>query len=64
MKFTADLHIHSRFSRACSSQLKPEVLYRWCQIKGVNVLATGDFTHPEWFKEIRENLVEAGQGFF
>ncbi|MBI4656661.1 MAG: DNA helicase UvrD, partial [Elusimicrobia bacterium] len=64
MKFIADLHIHSRFSRACSSQLNPESLYKWCQLKGINVLATGDFTHPEWFKEIRKNLVEAEQGFF
>lgn len=63
MKFIADLHIHSRFSRACSTQLNPQSLYKWCQLKGINVIATGDFTHPEWFKELKENLVEAEVGF-
>ena len=64
MRFIADLHIHSRFSRACSKQLTPEVLHLWSQLKGVDVLATGDFTHPAWFAELRETLVEAEPGLF
>jgi uncharacterized protein (TIGR00375 family) len=62
MKIVADLHIHSYLSRACSPQLKPENLYEWCQLKGVTVLATGDFTHPRWLAELREKLVEAEPG--
>jgi uncharacterized protein (TIGR00375 family) len=52
-----DLHIHSRFSRACSKAITFENLVKWAKIKGINVLGTGDFTHPIWFKEI-ENLKE------
>ncbi len=64
MRIVADLHIHSYLSRACSPQLKPENLYQWCQLKGINALATGDFTHPKWFSELREKLVEAESGLF
>ncbi|MFH1725308.1 MAG: endonuclease Q family protein [Elusimicrobiota bacterium] len=64
MKFVADLHIHSYLSRACSKSLRPEPLHRWCQLKGVTVLATGDFTHPAWLGELREKLVEAEEGLF
>ena len=45
----ADLHIHSRFSRACSKQLNILNLVKWARIKGVNLLGTGDFTHEGWF---------------
>lgn len=64
MRMVADLHIHSRFSRATSKNLTLEELYRWSQLKGVTVLATGDFTHPGWFKEIQERLQPAEEGFF
>ena len=53
-----DLHIHSRFSRACSNAITFENLVKWARIKGLHLLGTGDFTHPIWFKEIKENLVE------
>jgi uncharacterized protein (TIGR00375 family) len=64
MKIIADLHVHSRFSRACSKDLTLENNASWCEKKGVNVLGTGDFTHPLWFKEIEEKLVEAEPGLY
>ncbi len=64
MKIIADLHVHSRFSRACSQDLTLENNALWCEKKGVNVLGTGDFTHPLWFKEIEEKLVEAESGLY
>lgn len=64
MRIVADLHIHSYLSRACSPQLRPQTLYEWCQLKGLTTLATGDFTHPAWFAELREKLVETDPGLF
>lgn len=55
-----DLHIHSRFSRACSKQLNISNLVKWARIKGVGLLGTGDFTHEEWLKEIKELHEENG----
>ena len=54
----ADLHIHSRFSRACSKALNVENLVKWAKIKGIGLLGTGDFTHPVWLKELKEKLKE------
>ncbi len=54
----ADLHIHSRFSRACSKNIDFENLVKWAKIKGLDLLGTGDFTHPTWFNEIKEKLIE------
>ena len=54
--FRADLHIHSRFSRATSPRLTVRNLAAWAGAKGVDVLATGDFTHPAWRQELREAL--------
>ncbi|NQU99045.1 DNA helicase UvrD [Candidatus Woesearchaeota archaeon] len=62
MKYIADLHIHSRYSRACSSQIDVKVLEKWAKIKGVHMLGTGDFTHPDWNKELKDYLVEDGSG--
>ncbi|MDR0239585.1 MAG: UvrD-helicase domain-containing protein [Deltaproteobacteria bacterium] len=56
MVFIADLHIHSRFSRATSKQLTAPLLAAWAAVKGVAVLGTGDFTHPAWRAELREAL--------
>ncbi len=56
-QFKADLHIHSRFSRATSKKLNLPLLAAWARVKGIDVLATGDITHPVWRDEIRENLV-------
>ena len=55
----ADLHIHSKFSRACSKDLDFDNLVKWAKIKGINLLGTGDFTHPVWFEEIKK-LMEEG----
>ncbi|MEN2985355.1 MAG: endonuclease Q family protein [Thermodesulfovibrionaceae bacterium] len=60
--FYADLHIHSKFSRATSKDMNLETVEQWAQIKGIKVIGTGDFTHPEWLKEIQEKLVEEGNG--
>ena len=46
MRFIADLHIHSKYSRATSKDLEPDSLWRWAQLKGIAVIGTGDFTHP------------------
>ncbi|MBW2092929.1 MAG: AAA family ATPase, partial [Deltaproteobacteria bacterium] len=64
MKFIADLHIHSRFSRATSRSLDLRTLDFWAARKGLAVIGTGDATHPEWFAEIQDQLVEAEQGFY
>jgi len=64
MKYIADLHIHSPFSRATSKTSNLIGLAAWARIKGIQVLGTGDFTHPGWFSQIREKLVAAEPGFF
>jgi PHP family Zn ribbon phosphoesterase len=60
----SDFHIHSRFSRACSTNITIENLVKWAKIKGLNLLGTGDFTHPLWLKEIKEKLVDNGKGLY
>ena len=64
MKIIADLHVHSKYSRATSPRTDLENLTKWAQIKGVTVLGTGDFTHPQWFQEIKEKLEPAESGLF
>ncbi len=64
MSFYADLHIHSKYSRATSRNSDLEHLALWARRKGLGVIATGDFTHPAWFDEIREKLVPAEPGLF
>lgn len=56
MQQIADFHIHSKYSRACSSQLTLENIEKVCRIKGVDIIATGDFTYPEWFLSIKNEL--------
>jgi DNA helicase-2/ATP-dependent DNA helicase PcrA len=62
--FHADLHIHSRFSRACSKDCDIEHLAWWALRKGISVVGTGDFTHPAWAPELRETLIPAEPGLF
>ncbi len=62
MKFYADLHIHSGYARACSKRLTIPNIYKWAQIKGINLIATSDFTHPAWIKDIKKYLTEEGNG--
>ena len=64
MPFVADLHIHSHYSRSTSKLMNIEALHRWAQLKGIAVLGTGDFTHPQWFAELREKLEPAEPGLF
>lgn len=64
MRYIADLHVHSHYSRATSKDLNLESLYQWAKIKGINVVGTGDFTHPGWFAELKEKLEPDGHGFF
>jgi len=64
MKFIADFHLHSKYSRATSSHMDLENLDKWAKIKGIKVLGTGDFTHPEWFKNLKEKLEPAEAGLF
>ncbi|NJP30519.1 UvrD-helicase domain-containing protein [Micromonospora thermarum] len=60
--FVADLHIHSKYSRACSRDLTLPNLGWWARRKGVAVLGTGDFTHPAWYDHLRETLHPAEPG--
>ena len=64
MFFYADLHIHSKYSRATSKDCNLEQLAVWAQKKGLSVISTGDFTHPAWFNEIKEKLVEDCNGAY
>jgi len=64
MEFYADLHIHSRFSRATSKDLTLKNLWEWAQLKGIGVIATGDFVHPGWMAEIKQQLEPAEEGFY
>lgn len=59
-----DLHIHSHYSRATGKSADLKGLYYWGKLKGINIIGTGDFTHPEWFAEIREQLEPAEGGLF
>ena len=56
MKYIADLHIHSKYSRATAKNLDLENLYISAQLKGITVLGTGDSTHPAWFSELKEKV--------
>ncbi len=64
MQYIADLHIHSKYSRACSKSLELEIIEQWCEKKGVDIIATADFTHPLWFKNLKSKLVESEPGLY
>lgn len=64
MKIIADLHIHSRYARACSALLTPQNIALWSDKKGINVVGTGDFLHPKWREELKTELVESEAGFY
>src|SRR3989344_6428599 len=59
-----DLHIHSKYSRACSPDLELPKIAAGCAARGIDMVATGHFTHPAWFKHLQENLVEVNQGIY
>ena len=62
--YIADLHIHSRFSRATSKDCDAPHLDWWARRKGIGLVGTGDFTHPAWRKELHEQLIPAGEGVY
>lgn len=64
MAYVADLHIHSRFSRACSPSLNIPNLSKWAKFKGIDLLGTGDFLHPLWFVELKKDLKDLGNGLY
>ncbi|RKJ54886.1 hypothetical protein D7Y09_10475 [bacterium 1XD42-1] len=62
--FIADLHIHSKYSRATSRDCVPEYLELWARRKGIDLIGTGDFTHPAWREELSQKLVPAEDGLY
>lgn len=64
MRIIADLHIHSPYARAVSKDMTLENLDTWAKIKGITVMGTGDFTHPQWMKEIKSRLEPAEPGLY
>lgn len=62
--YIADLHIHSRYSRATSKDCTPEYLDLWARRKGIGIVGSGDFTHPAWRQELCEKLEPAGNGLY
>jgi uncharacterized protein (TIGR00375 family) len=64
VSWVADLHIHSHFSMATSKECTPGNLHRWAGLKGVSLVGSGDFTHPGWRTELRDNLIPAEAGFY
>ena len=64
MPYIVDLHIHSKYSRATSKDMNIENLSKWAKIKGIGLLGTSDFTHPEWLKELKEKLTEKEYGIY
>ena len=64
MRFIADFHIHSKYSRATSPQMDLHNLAKFAAIKGIRVLTPGDFTHPDWFNALKNDLQEAENGLY
>jgi DNA helicase-2/ATP-dependent DNA helicase PcrA len=64
MKFITDLHLHSKYSRATSPRMDLENLDKWARLKGIKVLGTGDFTHPQWFQNLKTKLEPEAPGLF
>lgn len=64
MKYFADLHSHSRYARACSPELTIPNLALWAKYKGLQIVGTGDFTHPLWLSDLKMDLVEVGPGIY
>ena len=64
MSYSADLHLHSSFARGTSKELRFETMARWAKIKGIDLLASADFTHPVWFQKTKQTLRETGDGLY
>lgn len=63
-QYILDLHIHSKYSRACSKALNLPTIAKTCEIRGIDICVTGDFTHPAWFAHIKEVLREEAAGIY
>lgn len=63
MRKICDFHIHSKYSMAVSKFMEIPNIAKWADIKGINLIGTGDFTHPRWFEQIKNELTEDGSGF-
>src|SRR3990167_2141076 len=63
-EYIVDLHIHSKFSRACSKDLILPKIAETASLKGIHLVGTGDFTHPEWFQMMRQELQQNDRGFY
>lgn len=64
MRIIADLQIHSKYSRACSQELVPSNIGKWAEKKGIQVIGSGDFTHPKWLAQLKEELEEVKPGLY
>jgi len=64
MQLIADLHFHSKYSRAVSPQMVLPEIARWARIKGIDLMTTTDFTHPLWFRQLKAGLEEVGEGVY
>ncbi|NQT94830.1 MAG: DNA helicase UvrD [Candidatus Omnitrophica bacterium] len=64
MKFIADLHIHSKYSRATSKDMDVDHIAEWAKLKGIGLVATGDFTHPIWLSELKSKLKQDSKGLY
>jgi len=64
MRFIADLHIHSKYSRATSKDMDVEHIAEWAKLKGIDLLGTGDFTHPLWLEELKDKLTQTTDGLY
>lgn len=64
MRYAADLHLHSPFARATSRQLTFDNMAQWARVKGIDLLVSADFTHPEWFADTKRTLRPLGNGLY
>ncbi|OGM20652.1 hypothetical protein A2714_05715 [Candidatus Woesebacteria bacterium RIFCSPHIGHO2_01_FULL_38_9] len=64
MEIIADLEVHSKYARAVSSMMTPPIIAEWADKKGIDLVGTGDFTHPMWLRELEASLEEVGDGIY
>jgi len=64
LRVIGDLHIHSKYSRATSRDMEIPAISKWAKIKGINLVGTGDFTHPDWLRELKSFLKEYEEGIY
>jgi len=64
MRVRADFHIHSKFSRATSKEMVPEKIAQWAKIKGIDLIGSGDSTHPGWLEILERSLTETAPGIY